>query len=393
MKRHYKHCPIRSRVVLILKGIKRYLLLLTALLFVLPPFRAHASESGPSAMILYEPRTGTVLEALHPDEPMLIASTTKIMTALVVLERCTLHERVTVTPAQTRIEGSSASLIAGEVYSVEDLLYGLMLASGNDAACVLAEHTAGSIAEFARCMNEKAEKLGLQNTHFANPHGLNDPEHYSSARDLALLTAAAMENKVFCTIFSSRSYETHGVEYLNHNKLLDTCEGCLGGKTGYTRAAGRTLVSCAQRDGLRLICVTLNDDDDWDHHRQSYDRAFSAYQFLPLPAKGWQSVPVISGTAASVRLDCAAPGALLHRGANVETEIELPRYLFAPLAPRDAVGTVRILENGRMVCTAEIFTRCGVALDTRDELMPLKRFLRHWSERCSVRLIKAGPWV
>ena len=149
MTKHNKHCPVRKRVVLILK---RYILLLL-LIFVPLSGPVFAQEDGPAAMILYEPRTGKVLEALRPDEPMLIASTTKIMTALVVLERCALHEMVTVTEEQTEIEGSSASLAAGETYTVEELLYGLMLASGNDAACVLAEHAGGSIEGFAALMN------------------------------------------------------------------------------------------------------------------------------------------------------------------------------------------------------------------------------------------------
>ena len=172
--------------------MKQRIIPLLLLLLVFLPIRAQAEEDGPAAMILYEPRTKTVLEALNPDEPMLIASTTKIMTAMVVLENCTLRESVAVTKAHTDVEGSSALLQAGETYTVEELLYGLMLASGNDAALALAEHTAGSVEGFAALMNAKAEALGLENTHFANPHGLNAPDHFSTARDLALMTAAAM---------------------------------------------------------------------------------------------------------------------------------------------------------------------------------------------------------
>ena len=334
-------------------------------------------------MILYEPRTGTVLEALHPDEPMLIASTTKIMTAMVVLEHCALQETVTVTAEQAATEGSSAWLQPGASYTVETLLYGLMLASGNDAACALAEHAAGSIAGFAELMNAKAAALGLENTHFANPHGLNDPEHFSTARDLARMTAAAMEDPVFCRIFGAASYSANGVGYQNHNKLLDTCPGCLGGKTGYTRAAGRTLVSCAERDGMRLICVTLSDPNDWEDHRRSNDNAFAAYAYLTFPEERWKQLPVISGSAMAAPLECGSPGVLVHRGAQVETRVELPRFLFAPVTAGETVGSVTVMENGRPLCSAEITVRRGVALDETEGMPPWKRFWKNWEQRCS----------
>lgn len=379
MQKHNKHCPDRKRVVLILR---KRLIPLLLLLLVLPRTAARAEETGPAAMILYEPRTGTVLEALHPDEPMLIASTTKIMTAMVALEHCALNEPVTVTEEQTLVEGSSAYLQPGATYTVEDLLYGLMLNSGNDAACALAEHTAGSIEAFAELMNEKVAALGLQNTHFANPHGLNDPEHYSSARDLALITAAAMENPVFCTIFGARSYSSNGIEYVNHNKLLDTCEGCIGGKTGYTMAAGRTLVSCAEREGMRLICVTLSDPNDWEDHRRSYDLGFAAYCYIPFPEERWQRLPVISGISQNVALDCAAPGVLVHRSARVETLVELPRFVFAPISAGETLGQVTVTENGRTILTAEITARSAVTRDEDQCLMPWRRFFKNWTQRC-----------
>ena len=239
-------------------------------------------------------------------------------------------------------------------------------------------------------MNEKAAALGLENTHFANPHGLNDPEHYSTARDLALLTAAAMENRTFRLIFGTRSYSAHGVEYVNHNKLLDTCEGCLGGKTGYTKAAGRTLVSCAERDGMLLICVTLNDADDWEDHRSSYDRAFAAFRYLPFPAEQWRRVPVVSGCASAVAISCGVPGVLVHRGARVETDVELPRFVFAPVTAGDSLGTLTVRENGRVLCEAELCAAHGVSPDDEDELMPWKRFRRLWDRRCSRSLSGAG---
>ena len=146
---------------------------------------------------------------------------------------------------------------------MRELLYGLLLASGNDAALALACTAADSPEQFAELMNARAAELGLENTHFTNPHGLDDKEHYSSARDLAIIMAAAMKNELFSRIVSTRSFSTHGATYVNHNKLLWRCDGVNGGKTGYTKAAGRCLVSSCQRDGLSLVCVTLSDRNDW----------------------------------------------------------------------------------------------------------------------------------
>ena len=237
-----------------------------------------AEAISAKAAIVYEPVTGTVLYEKCADEPMLIASTTKIMTAMVVLENCDLQEKVDITSAHAAVEGSSMYLRPGGNYTVEDLLYGLMLASGNDAAAALADHTAGSMEAFAEKMNERAGELGLQNTHFANSHGLDAQGHYGPARDLAILTSAAMENETFREIFATASYEVGGVSYYNHNKLLSSCPGCIGGKTGYTEKAGRSLVSCVEREGMELICVTISDPRDWEDHAFLYDKCFGEYE-------------------------------------------------------------------------------------------------------------------
>ena len=356
--------------------------LLLLFLVLMPAQSARAEELSAQSMIRYEPRTGAVLASRDPDRRMLIASTTKIMTALVVLEQCGVHETVRVTEAHTALEGSSAYLMAGYSYPLEMLLYGLLLASGNDAAAALADHTAGSEEAFAALMNEKAAALGLQNTHFVNPHGLDDPDHYSSARDLALLTAAAMENETFCRIFSAKSYEAPGTEYVNHNKLLDSCEGCLGGKTGYTRAAGRTLVSCAERDGLRLICVTLSDPDDWEDHRRLYDEAFETWEYVPFPEERWASVPVISGVSPTLSVECSLPGALLRLDGTTQLFVELPRFLFAPISAGETVGALHIYQDGNAIASSELRARYAVAQDEDQALLPWKRFWKNWERRC-----------
>lgn len=377
-----------NRVVLILK--KRISILL-ALLLCLPALPARAEDCSAAAMILYAPDTGTVLAEKDADARMLVASTTKIMTALVVLEHCDPAERVTVTAAQTAVEGSSMYLKAGEIYTVEELLTGLLLASGNDAALALAEHTAGSVAAFAELMNAKCRSLGLANSHFVNPHGLDDPEHYSSARDLALITASAMEDQVFCRIFASPHASVHGIGYKNHNKLLTSCDGCIGGKTGYTKAAGRVLVSCVEREGLRLICVTISDPNDWADHSRAYEEAYAAWNYVALPDQGWQTLPVLSGLAEQTRLCCDCPGLLLPKSAELQLKVTLPRFVFAPVLAGAALGTLTVEVDGNTVLETEIRACDTVARDKSVALTARERFQRGWAMYCRYGLYTVYP--
>ena len=160
---------------------------------------------------------------------------------------------------------------------MRDLLYGLMLRSGNDSAVALAIYIGGDIENFCNLMNETALRAGAENTNFANPHGLDDKQHYSTARDMAVLMLHCMENPVFRELCGTRSATINGETYVNHNKLLDRCADCIGGKTGYTMAAGRCLVTCCERNGMRFVCVTLSDPDDWRDHTRLLDWAFANY--------------------------------------------------------------------------------------------------------------------
>ena len=249
----------------------RALLRLCLLLCMLPAV-AEAVEVSATAAVLLDADTGQVLYEKNGDEQMLIASTTKIMTALVVLEQAGLDDTVTVT-RDHMAEGSSMYLKPGETVRVEELLYGLLLCSGNDAALALTE-CAGGLEPFVALMNEKAAALGMTHTSFANPNGLDAEGHYSTARDMAVLAAAAMEEPTFRRICSSRAVTIGQRTMENHNRLLRQVEGCIGLKTGYTKAAGRTLVSCAERCGCRLIAVTLRDSDDWADHAALYEYGF-----------------------------------------------------------------------------------------------------------------------
>ncbi len=252
---------------------RMWLLVGLALLWSLMPVRAWGISTSAAAAVLMDADTGQVLYDLNGGRRMLIASTTKIMTALVALERASLTDVITV-KQKHMTEGSSMYLKPGERVTVEELLYGLLLCSGNDAAEALADGCGGT-ASFVRRMNGLAGELGMEDTSFENPSGLDGQAHYSTARDMARLAAYAAGNHTFVRLCSTRSVTIGGRTMTNHNRLLRAVPGCIGMKTGYTRAAGRTLVSAAERDGRRLVAVTLQDGNDWADHAALYDWGFA----------------------------------------------------------------------------------------------------------------------
>ena len=239
--------------------------------------------------ILMEQQSGRVIFEKDAHERRPIASITKVMTALIAIENGNLKDKVTVSERAIHTEGSSIYLERGEKMSLEDLIYGLMLRSGNDAAVAIAEHIGGSVEGFVFLMNEKAEYLGMTNTNFKNPHGLDEDGHYSSAYDIAILMRYAMENELFRKISGTEHYQSENRSYRwnNKNKLLTRYyDYCTGGKTGYTRSAGRTLVTTAEKDNLALISVTLNAPDDWNDHRNLFDWGYEHYDLVLLEKKG-----------------------------------------------------------------------------------------------------------
>ena len=249
---------------------------LLILLSVLP-CQAMAVGTSATSSILMDVDSGRVLYEHNADKQMLIASTTKILTALVAIREGDLDDVVKVSREAAMTEGSSMYLKEGEELTLETLLYGLLLCSGNDAAVAIADHVGGSQEGFVRMMNETAQELGMEHSSFANPNGLDHEDHYSTARDMARLACAAVNNETLVRIASTKTVTIGGRTMTNHNKLLSMEDGCIGLKTGYTRAAGRTLVSCAQRNGQRLVAVTLQDGNDWADHQSLYDYGFSAY--------------------------------------------------------------------------------------------------------------------
>ena len=237
------------------------------------PVSAHSAESA----CVMDARTGAVLYEHNASHRSLIASTTKIMTGLLICEDCDLRREIAVPAEAVGVEGSSLYLAPGERMRIGDLLYGMMLHSGNDCAQALAIAHSGSVKAFVHAMNVRAGALGLRQTHFANPHGLDDAQNYSTAADLARLACAAMENEDFARTVGTKSCRIGDRTLVNHNQLLWRCPGAEGIKTGYTRAAGRILVSSATRCGRRLVCVSIRDPDDWNDHIRLLDEGFSRF--------------------------------------------------------------------------------------------------------------------
>ncbi|WNS44443.1 D-alanyl-D-alanine carboxypeptidase family protein [Paenibacillus sp. MMS20-IR301] len=277
--------------------VKPLVSLLICLLLVLVPLPCVRAENASvsthaRAAALIDVESGRLLYSSRGDEPMLIASLTKIMTAIVAIENGDLASKVKVGKNAFAKEGSSLYLKQGEEMSLEDMLYGLMLRSGNDAATAIAEHVGGSEQGFVYLMNAKAEELNLKHTHFANPHGLDAEGHYSSANDLAELTAYALHNPVFKEIVATKEKtadnpnEQWDYKWSNKNKMLRLYEGADGVKTGYTKKALRCLVSSATRGGQQLVAVTLNDGNDWNDHSALLDFGFNHYPLKTLVERG-----------------------------------------------------------------------------------------------------------
>lgn len=356
------------------------ILLSLALIFAVKiPARAELAVSAKAAILMHAD-SGRVLYEKNADEHMLIASTTKIMTAIVVLEHCELDDLVEVDSRSAGIEGSSMYLKAGESYTVEDLLYGLLLVSGNDAASALALHVADSMEEFAELMNAKAAELGMTESSFKNAHGLDEEGHYSTARDMAKLAAYCMGNEDFARIAGTVSHTVGEQTLVNHNRLLREYDGCLGLKTGYTMAAGRTLVTCAERDGARYVCVTLNDPDDWDDHKALYDWAFANYSFAEvIPAGLSYEVPLISGAEMTAPAETEGTAyALIQNGESYDMELELPAFAFAPISEGERAGRAVACSDGQEIASVRIVYSEDVEVDRELKLTPGERFLRFW---------------
>ncbi len=324
-----------------------------------------APDISAGSAIVIDSASGRVLFEKNAEEKRGMASTTKIMTALLSIERLDTKSVVTVSPFAAGTEGSSIWLSPGEHMTVSDLLYGLMLSSGNDAATALAEFTSGSVESFTVLMNEKAREIGAYNTHFANPHGLPADEHYTTAHDLALIASKAMKNDLFREIVSTKqkTISWEGSEWnrslKNHNKLLTMYEYANGIKTGFTKKDGRCLVSSAEKDGLQLIGVTLSAPDDWNDHINLMNWCFDEYKPFVVCEKG-KSAGRLNTEKTNVSSVGAEYGANFVMAAKTGEEEKIQEKVsFSPLYPikkGDKIGRADIYYEGQIAGSIDLIS-------------------------------------
>jgi D-alanyl-D-alanine carboxypeptidase (penicillin-binding protein 5/6) len=328
-------------------------------------------EVGAKAALVMEARTGRVLFAQNEQEKLPIASTTKIMTTLITLEQPNLDEIFEVDSNAIRVEGSSMGLREGDLVSLRALAVGMLLHSGNDAANAAAVRIAGSIPAFVEMMNQKAKELGMHNTSFETPSGLDGEHHYSTAYDMALLARHALEIEDFSSICSQYRMRTKfgnppADRWLtNHNKLLNYYEGAYGVKTGFTKKAGRCLVSAAQRDGVELICVTLNCPNDWTVHRNLFDAFFPSLELVDLA----QQLPRVQVAVTGGIFPRVEPQVLEEvciplpvKGTKLRYDVVVPPFLYAPVRKGDFLGEARVYLEEELVTTFTLTADRDVAL-------------------------------
>lgn len=375
--------------------MKKTLLFMLAFTFLMTPIEIRAEnikspQIAAKAAIVMDQKSGRVLYKKNIDEKLPMASTTKIMTLLLALEYGNLNDIVTVSKRAASVGGSSIWLTAGEKLPLIDLLYGLMLNSGNDAATAIAEHIGGSAEKFAAMMNKKAKEIGAYNTNFVTPSGLDIGinDHYTTAYDLALITRYAFNNySKFAEIvstkektipWSGRNYD----RYLrNKNKMLWQYEGGDGVKTGFTNKAGRCLVASATRDGHRLISVVLNSGPMWEDSQKILDYSFKKYKPLRIVSKGQilKTINVRNGKEKYLPLQYGDDFTLpvsKEEALDIKIEYNLPKYVKAPVGIDEKIGDANILLNDKPIGSIDIVA--GKTIDERDYNYNLKTIIKNW---------------
>lgn len=344
---------------------KLFIAVMSLCMAVLSVTHAGAVGTSAKAYVLMNADTGEVLALSNAHLRLSMASTTKIMTALILAEQNTPDRKITATKEMVTVEGSSMGLLPGDKVSYYELLVGMLLPSGNDAANTAAICVAGSVEKFADLMNIRASEIGMTNTHFVTPSGLDDDEHYTTAYDMALLTAEAIKNDCIRSIVSEPSITVsfgdppYQRTLYNHNKLLNTYEFCIGVKTGFTKKSGRCLVTAAEKDGCRVIAVTLNDPDDWNDHKRLLEYGLSQLTPTDVTAKlNNNSLSVVGGTADSVGIAfphylCGCTNTTVN---GITSKISSVPFLYAPVASGQTVGKVEYYYNGTLIHTSEIIT-------------------------------------
>lgn len=336
-----------------------------ALVLILPfcgdVFALDENDLSAASAVLMCVQTGEVLYQKKAYEHRSMASTTKIMTSLLALEEHSPDRVIKVKESMLNVEGTSMGLLPGDTVTLEGLVHGMLLQSGNDAANVTAISVGGSVENFVKKMNERAKKLGMYNTNFVTPSGLDDEEHYSTAYDMALLGCEAVKNPEFLSICSKKS---ESVSYgnppykrtlTNHNRLLRLYDSALGIKTGFTKKSGRCLVSCAQKDGVMLVAVTLNAPGDWSDHRKMLDYGFSLIKGKTMSFDLSKiKIPVAGGTKEAISLNCDSVTLCTDGDSNIKTKLYIEHFLYAPVKKGTLVGRVDYIFSGKVIASAPV---------------------------------------
>lgn len=365
--------------------MKKIFSLILVILICVPCKSVFAVADSAKSACLMNAVTGNIVFEKNGNEKLPMASTTKIMTLLTALEKSRPDEIVTVTKEAVMQEGSSAYLKEGAKITMENLMYGLMLNSGNDAAVAIACHISGSTAAFADEMNALAKKIGANNSSFKNPNGLDEEGHYTTAIDLAKITQYALKNEEFCKIVSTRLHkaeytktdgELFELEYINHNRLLREFEGCIGVKTGYTKADGRCLVSAAERNGAKYIAVTLNAPDDWAEHKEMLELGFNGCRIERVVTHGDSIKHLKSGDAecklvAAADFDIPVDG---NNGSNLEVKINLPEKIDFSLNQGEKVGELLIYSNETFLEAVDIVAETEFLTEDKADVKPCFMF-------------------
>ncbi len=343
-------------------------LILMTLILLMNSYTIDAISVSAECACVIDAATGRVIYDKNMEKRHTMASTTKIMTALVALENSKPDQIVTVSGNAAGTEGTSLYLKAGQKATMEDLLYGLMLQSGNDAAIAIAEGVSGSVSEFAALMNKKARDIGALNSSFKNPNGLDEEGHFTTAYDLAIITREAMQNEKFCEIVATKSkLILDGTQTVsNHNKMLRMYDGCIGVKTGFTKKSGRCLVTAAERNGVKVIAITLNAPNDWNDHKVMLDYAFDTTACYKVIAAGMtvNTVPVENGKSKSVELcaeeDFGITESKNDKFKNVTVKCNIPKSVEAPVTEGEVIGDLTVYYCGKIQKTINLVASAGV---------------------------------
>lgn len=349
--------------------MKKALCLFLVLISLFSAVRVSAAEISAKAAVVINGDTGEILYSQNPNERLPMASTTKIMTSLLLCELGgDLNREIVTTPEMVTVEGSSMGLLAGDTVSLHDLLYGMMLSSGNDAANTTAIAIGGSINAFVDLMNERAVEMGLTDTHFATPSGLDAEGHYTTAYELALIARQALSNEDFAAAAASTKATLcygnppYKRTLTNHNKLLKMYDDIVGVKTGFTKKSGRCLVSASRKDGKFVIAVTLNAPSDWSDHRTLLDIGLSLVSTQEFSAAQSQISVNVVGADGEHSIKAKIPSANLSVSENTKVTycIKMPKFLYAPVENGEKIGEIVYFCDGKQVLAKPINAQNGV---------------------------------